>query len=137
MDTREIHKFVQGFIQPVADSTRMEYDHALVRMDGSQWRDYAETHALGKRAASVLRAAWRRGIAIRIKGLLDTHNLLSLTNDRQSPAKIWQEIQILVETLQEDLGLPAYQPPAGTPRAGKNSKRKGLRGLPDDWRDQL
>lgn len=137
MDTREIDKFVQGIVQPVADSTRMEYDHALVRMDGSQWRDYAETHALGKRAASVLRAAWRRGISIRIKGLLDTHDLLSLTSDRQRRVQIWRDIQALVETLQEDQGLPAYQPPAGTPRAGKNSKRKGLRGLPDDWRDQL
>jgi len=137
MDTREIHKFVQGFIRPVADSTRMEYDLALVRMDGSHWRDYASAHALGKRAASVMRAAWRRGIAIRIKGLLDTHDLLSLTNDMQRIAQIWRDIQALAESLQGDMGLPAYQPPAGTPRAGKNSKRKGLRGLPDDWRDQL
>ncbi|OZB57170.1 MAG: hypothetical protein B7X35_02505 [Halothiobacillus sp. 14-56-357] len=128
---------MQELIQPVADSTRLEYDHALVRMDGSQWRKYSESHALGKRAASVLRAAWRRGNAIRIKGLLDTHNLLALTNDRQRIVQIWRDIQALVETLQKDMGMPAYQPPAGTPRAGKNSKRKSLRGLPDDWRDQL
>lgn len=137
MDTQEIQKLMQRLTPPVAASTQIEYDRALHRLGGTHWRDYASHHLLGKRAASVLRAAWRRGMAFQIKDELNTLRLLAMVSDSESVAYFQRVVQPLLDKLTKDQALPAYQPPTGIPRAGRNSKRKSLRGLPPDWRDQL
>ena len=135
MDRLVILKFVQPFLQPVAVSTSTEYEKAWLRLDGRHWGDYAQTQRLGKRAASVLRAAWRRGMARKIQDEVESFALLELTGDQSLLALSAQAINCKLQALQADLELPAYQPPEGTVRAGKNSKRKSLKGLPPDWRD--
>ncbi|HUX81855.1 MAG TPA: hypothetical protein VMV35_03370 [Halothiobacillus sp.] len=118
----------------ISESTHLEYNSAFLRLDGKHWREYAEEHKLSKRSASVLRAAWRRSIAEKILWTVDTAENVDTAQARQKHEEAAKSLSL---ELVSDLALPAYQAPAGTQRPGQKSKRKSLKGLPDDWRDLM
>ncbi len=128
--TREI-LIARAQVSIISKSTQHEYSAAFIRLNGQHWREYAEEHKLTKRSASVLRAAWRRSIAERILWASEVAENV----DAEERQKHEESAKSLSLELVSDLALPAYQAPAGTQRPGQKSKRKSLKGLPDDWRD--
>lgn len=117
----------------ISESTRREYSSAFIRLHGQYWREYAEEHRLTQRSASVLRAAWRRSIAERILWASEMAENVDVEERPQHK----EAAKSLSLELAFDLALPAYQVPTGTHRPGQKSKRKSLKGLPDDWRDTM
>lgn len=135
MDRGVARNLAKQYVDPVSLHTAAEYDRAVLRMGGLHWLDYAKGHAVTKRAAGVLRAAWRRQTA---RDLLDAIGLSEKapTVDERHAARVRMD-ELATALLGEGLSQSRYQPPAGAQRAGAQSKRKTLRNLPADWRQQI
>jgi len=115
----------------ISESTKREYSSACTRMGDQNWREYAEEHNLSKRSASILRAAWRWSIAERILWASETvENVGAEESQKAKDTASNLSLQLAL-----DFELPAYKAPPDTQRPGHKSKRKSLKGLPDDWRD--
>ncbi|MDE2253565.1 MAG: site-specific integrase [Betaproteobacteria bacterium] len=125
MRREEIERLVgpifQAQLTPLAPTTRTEYAAAVSRLKGRAWREYAYSKKLGKRAAAVMRAAWRDWQASRII------NCCECLEREQDPARQSEHIgalRALVEELRGDLNAEQYQPPPDAKKAGQTKKAK-------------
>lgn len=143
------HQFAQKQIRPIKPSTAAEYAQVWTRLNGEHWLDYAASHQIkSKSSLAVLRAAWRRGMALRIlheieavntgqehtahadTGELDDHEQIIHALYGQLNDDIRGVVELLPNSFSHTHDEPKFSPK-------KTSKRQSLSGLPDDWRSQL
>lgn len=134
MDKGQARKLAHAHIGAISDNSEHEYKQAFERLKGETWRTYAEAHAATKRTASVLRAAWRRGIAQALLAAVNDTDKAPTPEERKTERV---RMDSLARELIADTEMAAYAPPISAARAGAKSKRKSLTRLPHDWREKI
>jgi integrase len=117
-----------------AQTTTDEYQRVVRRLDGQHWRDYAEGRCLGKRSASVLRAAYRYHQAGQLLDALRQMDRARKAGDPVTARICRHQAETLAGALEKI--EPPYQPP-GPVQSRKASKRRTLSRLPSDWRERV
>ena len=133
MDRGEARRLAKSFMNEIQETTAIEYKNAAERLGSAHWMDYAEAHNLTKRSAGILRAAWRRRIAKLIMSAIEESEKLPTPEQRKSARK---KMDNLADALSHDEEW-TYQPTTEAQKAGEQSKRKSLRGLPIYWRERI
>lgn len=134
MDAGQMRSLARSIRDGRAETTTDEYERAAKRLDGQHWRDYAEGRCLGKRSASVLRAAYRYQQAGQLLEALRRMDRARKAGDQVTARICRQQAETLTGAL-ETIG-PPYQPP-GPVQSRKASKRRTLSRLPSDWRERV
>jgi len=142
-------KLAQKQIQPIKPSTAAEYDRAWARLKGQYWRNYAAIHQIkSKSSLAVLRAAWRRGIALQIHNGIEAVSAMQTNSPNVTDPTYEdrdQSIRALYTQLDDDIREVGYVPRTDSSHTSKSrthspyktSKRQSLNGLPENWRSQL
>lgn len=119
---------VGQYCRDLSDGTLKKYKANNIRLGGRHWRDYAIENQLKQNTAQVYRAAWCFHRAHTIKQILDG---LKTETRIESLHLLYRILPKTVSELGDGRSV-RYSPAV---RRKKGTKRKSLRGKPDNWRE--
>jgi integrase len=144
MDKAEIREIANGVLNRKRTArTEAQYRKAWARLAGEHWRAYSERQDLRKATAYEYKAAWQFGMAEHALGQLREADRARREGDREREQDCRNEATAAAEAIKEEADYerrnrytdkPGYQP---TTRRRKASKRRSLRGLPDNWQGRV